>query len=42
MKQRWCRAVVVVGLFAGCATDQASKPVPPDLNVVAFEQNLYF
>jgi hypothetical protein len=32
----------LVGLFAGCATDQASQQVIPELNVVTFEQNLYF
>jgi hypothetical protein len=42
MEQPWCRALLVVSLFAGCATDQASKPVAPDLSAVTFKDNLHF
>ena len=42
MEQRWYRAVILVALLAGCATDQAAKLVPDELTTVAFERNLYF
>jgi hypothetical protein len=42
MKKPWSRVFILLGLLAGCATEQAPKPLPADLNIIMFVRNLYF
>jgi hypothetical protein len=42
MDRRWYSAFILIGLVAGCATEEAAKPVPVDLNAVTFKENLHF